>query len=100
MPQTVEDKLRSRFQAAVIKMDTPPPLASPRWLKHYPNGKPADFRFIGAPRIAKAIGKQTDKVVRDLIQTVKIDDLLLEAKVRSNGWIDLMFQSDRRSEKP
>ena len=92
MARNVEDKLRKRFEDAVNKTVKPAPLISPRWLKHFPNGRPADFRFIGAPRIAKATGRRTDRVAEALLKNLPLDDLALDVHVRSNGWIDLTFR--------
>ncbi len=94
MPEAVEDKLRKRFQTAIEKTVHPAPLTSPRWLKHYPDGKPTDFRYIGAPRVAKATGRQIAKVAREILRKVRLDDLGLKADIRSNGWIDLSFRRD------
>jgi hypothetical protein len=89
MAKTLEDKLRERFQAAVAKTVKPTPLTSPRWLKHFPNGRPADFRYIGVPRLAKATGRRLEKMSEALLRNLRVDDLGLRMEVRSNGWIDL-----------
>ncbi|MGC9454724.1 MAG: hypothetical protein ACP5HU_07650 [Phycisphaerae bacterium] len=95
----VEEKLRELFRNAVEKSVKPTPLISPRWLKSYPNGRPADFRYIGAPRVAKAAGWPVEKVVREILRNIDLGGLGLEAKVRTNGWIDLNFRQDKRSGK-
>jgi hypothetical protein len=89
MAKTLEDKLRDRFQAAVAKTVKPTPLTSPRWLKHFPNGRPADFRYIGVPRLAKATGRPVARMADALLRNLRLDDLGLRLEVRSNGWIDL-----------
>lgn len=95
----MEEKLRELFGKAVENTVNPAPLISPRWVKSYPHGKPADFRYIGAPRIAKAAGRGVESVARDLLSHIDLDELGLEARIRSNGWIDLNFRDKTRSGK-
>ncbi|MFP3936869.1 MAG: hypothetical protein ACLFVW_00915 [Phycisphaerae bacterium] len=95
----MEEKLRELFANAVENTVKPTPLMSPRWVKSYPNGSPADFRFIGAPRVAKAAGRGVEGVARELLSHIDLDELGLNARIRSNGWIDLNFRDKTGSGK-
>lgn len=54
--EEMKQELEKRLSKAIHGSFSPPPLVGPKWLQQYPNSKPADFRYFGIPKIAKAIG--------------------------------------------
>jgi hypothetical protein len=48
----------------------------------YPNGRPADFRFHGIRKLAKATGRSADKVLHIMMRAVSLDGLNVETEVK------------------
>jgi len=82
-------ELAKRFAKAINDNVKPPILIGPKWLRHNPAGKP-EYQFIGAPKIAKATGKDLGRVIKMLLRSATFDDLGLKVKVTAEGFINLL----------
>jgi hypothetical protein len=89
MSSDLWQQLTDRFAKAIHKSFSPCPLIGPKWLQEFPNGRPADFRFFGIRKLAKAIGRPQQKIVQILLRNLSLDGLDVEMSVRSNGMIDI-----------
>ena len=54
--EEMKQELEKRLNKAISESFSPTPLIGPKWLQQFPNSRPADFRYFGIPKIAKAIG--------------------------------------------
>jgi arginyl-tRNA synthetase len=88
----LHETLKKRFEDAIRAAFRPAPLIGPNWLRAFPNGKPADFRFFGVPKLAKAQGAPPEAILKTLMKQVSLAGLPVDVKL--NGYyIDLFRQS-------
>lgn len=84
----LKKQLTDRFVKAIRKSFTPCPLIGPKWLQSFPYGKPADFRFFGIPRLAKAIGHKPQKIIDIIMRSFDVSDLPVQMEINERGLID------------
>lgn len=89
--QTIAD----RFGKGIRKSFKPCPLIGPKWVQAHPNGKPADFQFLGVRKLAKAMGFSPAKILTTLTDAVRLDDLDLDVTVTD----DFVIQMNRANGK-
>lgn len=99
MSSDLKQQITERFVEAIRSMFTPCPLIGPKWLQEYPSGKPADFRFFGVPKLAKAIGIPPKKIIQLLVQNVSLKGLDVEAEMTHDFMIDIN-RKKKPSKKP
>lgn len=81
MTTSLESELRTRFADAIRTLSKPPILVGPSWLCPDGSARPGTFRFVGIPKIAKAI-KRPPKVVHDLLlKRLKLEELGLVSEL-------------------
>ncbi len=95
--QELKDALTERFVRGIRRSFTPCPLIGPKWLQAYPKGRPADVRFFGVRRLAKAIGRPPARIVEILLKNVSFAGLNVDVEVRPDGMIDI-YRKDRKTQ--
>ena len=86
---STEKDLWERIEKAIGEMIKPPVLTSPTWLRHFPEGRPADFQFMGTLKIAKATGKDVHRIAAKLLKQLDLESLGREAEVAADGVINI-----------
>jgi hypothetical protein len=89
----LRQKIAERFTKGIRKSFSPCPLIGPKWVQAHPKGKPADFRFLGVRKLAKAMGFPPAKILNTLMAAVKLDDLDLDVDI-TNDFIIHMNRSN------
>lgn len=92
--QELHKTINERLNAGIRKSFTPCPLIGPNWLQYFPNGKPADFRFFGVRKLAKAIGKPADAIMAILMKNVTFEGIEIDIRLREGVFIDI-FQKTK-----
>jgi hypothetical protein len=92
-------QLTDRFVKGIRKSFTPCPLIGPKWLQEFPNGRPADFRFFGVRKLAKAIGFPPAKIIKILMRNVSLRGLEVDVEIKGDVLIDLYRRDKPRAEK-
>jgi hypothetical protein len=87
--ETLKQELTDRFVRGIHKSFTPCPLIGPKWLQVFPQGRPAEFRFIGIRRLAKAIGFSPAKILQILMKNVSFEGLEVDVQIRQGVLIDI-----------
>ena len=100
MNEALFEALKERFVKGIRKSFQPCPLIGPKWLQAYPYGRPADFRFFGIRKLAKATGRPTQKVVQMLMRNVSFAGLDVDVEIKGGLLIDINEQGADRPEKP
>ncbi len=101
MSSDLKEQITDRFVTAIRGLFKPCPLIGPKWLQEYPTGKPADFRFFGVNKLAKAIGIKPKKIIQLLVQNVSFEGLDVEAEVVHDNLIDINRKGKpRKAPKP
>ena len=83
----VQAELNRRFEKVVRELVKPPVLFGPKWLQAGP-GK-GQYQFAGAPRIAKATGRNVQRVTKAILRQLQVGDLGLTPKATPSGLITL-----------
>ena len=96
--QTLKETLTERFVSGIRKSFSPCPLIGPNWLQGFPKGKPADFRFFGVRKLAKALGLPTTEIVKILLKNVSFDGLEVDV-VSGEDVIDMNRTGKKSPEK-
>lgn len=96
MASDLKKELTDRFVKGIRKSFTPCPLIGPKWLQAYPNGKPADFRFFGVRKLAKAIGRPSGTIIQILMKNVNLNGLDVDVEIKQGVLIDI----NRRGKPP
>ena len=86
-------ELKQRFEKAIAANIRPPILVGPNWVRACPDGQPADFEFIGAPRIAKATQRDPVRVAKWLLDKMDLAGLPVTVRVTPDGMIHLRVTS-------
>jgi len=94
-----EAEIRKRFDQVVAAAFKPPILIGPKWLRPCEGGKPAPFEFMGAPKIAKAAGRDLDRIIQMLQRRVRLSDLGFRIEVGERGTLYLQ-PIDKPIDKP
>ena len=72
--------LKERFIEAIRKSFRRTPLIGPKWFRFHPDGEPADFEFLGARKLAKALKRGPMAVAETIVG--RLDLAGLDAEVR------------------
>ncbi len=88
----IEKELIKRFAEAIKKSFEPCPLIGPKWLVRLPEGKSADFRYMGMPKLAKATGKHIESVVKHVIRNLDLSGLNASISVDPEGLVDVKIK--------
>ena len=96
----LNEQIRERFIKAIQKSFKPCPLIGPKWLQEYPKGRPADFRFIGLPKLAKATGRSLDKARQILMKNLSLKNLNVDMEIVKDCYIDLNVKGKPQSVPP
>jgi hypothetical protein len=86
---TLKEQIDEQFVKAIRKTFKPCPLIGPRWLQEFPRGKPADFRYFGVRKLAKATGRPVKGIAKILLGSISLKELGLEMNVLDSGLIDI-----------
>jgi hypothetical protein len=89
MASDLKKELTDRFVKGIRKSFMPCPLIGPKWLQAYPNGKPADFRFFGVRKLAKAIGRPPGTIVQILMKNVNLNGLDVDVEIKQGVLLDI-----------
>ncbi len=87
--QELHKTINDRLNAGIRKSFTPCPLIGPNWLQYFPNGNPADFRFFGVRKLAKAIGKPADAIMAILMKNVTFEGIDIDIRLHEGVFIDI-----------
>ncbi len=96
--EELRQKIADRFTKGIRKSFSPCPLIGPKWVQAHPKGKPADFRFLGVRKLAKAMGFPPAKILNTLMAAVKLDDLDLDVDI-TNDFIIHMNRTNGKTTK-
>ena len=100
MLSELNEQITERFVKAIRKSFEPCPLIGPKWLQVYPNGRPADFRFVGIPKLAKAAGRPVDKTRQILMRNLSLTGLQVDMKIIDGLYVDMNVKDKPRPETP
>jgi hypothetical protein len=64
-------------------------LIGPKWLQDAPDGAGHDWVFVGAPKAAKALGRNQERTARGILKNLNVKDLNVEARLTERGFIEL-----------
>lgn len=98
MSSELNKQITERFVKAVKKSFKPCPLIGPKWLQEYSKGNPADFRFIGIPKLAKAIGRSVEKTRQILMRNLSLKGLDVDMEIVKGIYIDINAKGKLRPE--
>ena len=90
------NELKARFTKAIQEHVKPPVLIGPNWLMACPGGKPADFQFHGAPKIAKATKRDIARVASMLLKRLDLSGLNVTTRIEENGVISIFVKKPGR----
>jgi len=96
MASELKKELTERFVKGIRRSFTPCPLIGPKWLQEFPNGKPADYRFYGIRKLAKAIGQSSDKIMQTVLKNTSFKGLNIDVKIIGGIYIDFFDLSIER----
>lgn len=96
MASELKKELTERFVKGIRRSFTPCPLIGPKWLQEFPNGKPADYRFYGIRKLAKAIGQNSDKILQTVLKNISFKGLNIDVKIIGGIYIDIFDLSMNR----
>lgn len=82
---SLEEQLHKRFEHAVREGIKPNVLYGPKWLQPDANGRPGEFVFLGTSKIAKASGRDLDRVILFVRQHLDLSDLPVAYTVDADG---------------
>ena len=85
----LNEQIADCFVKAIRKSFTPCPLIGPKWLQEYPKGKPADYRFVGIPKLAKATGRSVDKTRQILMKNLSLKGLDVDMEIVKDCYVDM-----------
>ena len=98
LEEELQRKLTERLVKGIRKSFTPCPLIGPKWLQAYPKGRPADFRFFGIRKLAKAIGRPADRILEIVMRNVSLKGLDVEHEVVHDFLINFYIKGKPRPE--
>ena len=84
----LQDELTRRLSEAIRQQVKPPVLIGANWMKACPGGKPCDFQYLGAQKVAKATGKPFELVAKNLLKQVKPEELDLKVELTEDELIN------------
>ena len=91
-----QQRLIDAFSKAIRQPFKPPPLIGQKWFQFEQTSDGRVFRFLGVAKLAKATGKDSEHVVRKIIQNL----CLAGAKIESTDTvIQVTFGAEKASPK-
>lgn len=90
----LKEELTRRFTNAVKEYAQVPILIGPKWLQEGPPGSSILFQYHGAPKVAKALGRDRSRVCRGLLKLLDLTDLPVHVSVSGNGVFDITATKD------
>lgn len=88
----LHDLLKERFVLAIRKSFRPCPLIGEKWFLCPPDGKPADFQFVGCNKLAKAMGIRPCVIAQTIVKNLLLTDLKAAVEITADAWINLRLQ--------
>ncbi|HNX26948.1 MAG TPA: hypothetical protein PKK48_06025 [Phycisphaerae bacterium] len=100
MASELKKELTERFVKGIHRSFTPCPLIGPKWLQEFPNSRPADYRFYGIRKLAKAIGQSPEKILKTVMKNTSFKGLNVDVKIIGGIYVDIfdLEQQNRRLE--
>ncbi|MCK5114626.1 MAG: hypothetical protein KAR11_07690 [Phycisphaerae bacterium] len=99
MSSKLHEQIAERFIKAVRKSFEPCPLIGPKWLQEYPKGHPADFRFVGLPKLAKAAGRSIERTQQIFMKNLSLNGLDVDVKIVEGRYVDLNIKGKPRPDQ-
>lgn len=94
----LEQSIKDRFIDAIRKtFPHPTPLIGERWFVFSPNGKPADFQFMGVNKLAKATAMAPKRIAQMLIKNLDLGAIPALVEMTVDNRINLHYS--RQSKK-
>ena len=88
----LEQSIKDRFIDAIRKtFPHPTPLIGERWFVFSPNGKPADFQFIGVSKLAKATAMPAKRIAQMLIKNLDLGTIPAMVEMTVDNRINLHY---------
>ena len=84
-----EQTLAKRLRDAIRKSFTPCPLIGPKWLRPCAKADAADYQFLGAPKLAKAIGKNTKYIAKIVFKNIDRKGIDADFALEDDGTITI-----------
>ncbi len=89
----LEKSIKNGFIVAIRKtFPKPTPLIGDGWFLCPPNGRPADFQFIGVSKLAKATAIPVNRVAQMLVKNLDLGDFPATVEVSKDGRINLNYK--------
>ena len=96
----VEEELKKRFADAARAYAEIPVLIGPKWLRPGPPGGKDLFQYFGAPKVAKALGRDPMRVARGMLKVMDFSGLDLAAEIDKNAVIHISAEADSAKQAP
>lgn len=93
----IKEELTKRLSDAIRSYADAPILIGPNWLQEGPKKGKVNFQYQGGPKVAKALGRNTDRVVRGLLKCLDLSGLSFEARIGKDGIIHIFEKKERNS---
>ena len=78
----IEKTPKKRFTTAIERTFSERcPLIGDKWFLFYPSGKPADFKFIGVPKLAKATSISPVSVAKFILKNLDLKGIDADVQV-------------------
>ena len=96
----VEEELKKRFADAARAYAEIPVLIGPKWLRPAPPGGTNLYQYFGAPKVAKALGRDPMRVARGMLKVMDFSGLDLAGEVDKNAVIHISAEADSTEQAP
>ena len=78
----LEKTLKKQFVASIKKTFIERcPLIGDKWFIFYPKGKPADFKFTGVPKLAKATSINPSSVAKFIVKNLSLKGIGADVEI-------------------
>lgn len=94
----IKEELEKRLTAAVNAYAKAPILIGPKWLCEGPKKGKKSFQYQGGPKVAKALGRNTERTVHGILKNLDLSGLDFEARSSDDGIIHI-FEKKVKEEK-
>ncbi len=95
----VKEELEKRLTAAVLAYAKIPILIGPKWLCEGPKKGKLSFQYQGAPKVAKALGRNLERTVHGILKNLDLSDLNFEARSSADGVIHIFEKKTKEEQK-
>ena len=96
----VEEELKKRFADAARAYAEVPVLIGPKWLRPAPPGGKELYEYFGAPKVAKALGRDPMRVARGMLKVMDFSGLDLAGEVDQSAIIHISAEADSTEQAP